>query len=158
MGLLVLTTARNSRNGEKSPQGVLRSLGSAVSADIVSGIEWTIELEPEVEDWLDALGPRDFATASFHVDRLATRGASLRMPHSRALGDGLFELRFDLDRTAWRITFWFAPGRRIVLLTVFRKQRMTERVEVERARRAMALCVDEAHTAEEVGDGPDDVD
>jgi len=71
------------------------------------------------------------------------------MPASRALGDGLFELRFDLNRAAWQITFHFAPRRRIVLLTVFRKQRMNERREIERAREAMARCTAECHTAEE---------
>jgi hypothetical protein len=35
------------------------------------------------------------------------------------------------------------------MLTVFRKQRMNERVEVERARRAMAACLVEGHIAEE---------
>ena len=62
-----------------------------------------------------------------HIERLAERGSALRMPASRALGDGLFELRFDLNRVAWRITFYFAGSQRIVLLTVFRKQRMNER-------------------------------
>lgn len=71
------------------------------------------------------------------------------MPISRALGAGLFELRFNLDRSAWRITYFFAAKRRIVLLTVFRKQRRNERLEVRRARRAMSRCIAEAHTAQE---------
>lgn len=71
------------------------------------------------------------------------------MPISRSLDSGLFELRFDLDRQAFRMTYYFAPERRIVLLTVFRKQRMNERREVSRARDAMALCIEEGHTAEE---------
>ncbi len=71
------------------------------------------------------------------------------MPASRALGDGLFELRFDLVRTAWRITYYFAADQRIVLLTVFRKQRQNERHEVQRARQAMDRCIREGHTAEE---------
>jgi phage-related protein len=62
---------------------------------------------------------------------------------------GLFELRFDLVRTAWRITYDFAANRRIVLLTVFRKQRQNERHEVQRARQAMERCIREGHTAEE---------
>ena len=107
-----------------------------------------MELEPEVEEWLDRLPPGDFGAIAFHLDRLAEHGAALRMPYSRSLGEGLFELRFDLGRMAWRITFWFAPARRIVLLTVFRKQRMNERVEIDRARRAMARCIEEAHMAE----------
>lgn len=59
------------------------------------------------------------------------------MPASRSLGDALFELRFDLTRVAWRITYLFAHDRRIVLPTVFRKQRQNERHEVQRARQAM---------------------
>src|SRR5439155_16528523 len=65
------------------------------------------------------------------------------MPISRSLDDGLFELRFDLERQAFRITYYFAAVRRIVLLTVFRKQRMNERHETNRAREAKARCVRE---------------
>lgn len=111
--------------------------------------EWSVELEPEVQRWLDGLSPAEFATVAFHVDRLVERGAALRMPHSRALGEGLFELRFDLGRLAQRITFFFPSGRRIVLLTVFRKQHSNERAEVARARTAMARCIEQSHTADE---------
>jgi phage-related protein len=67
------------------------------------------------------------ATAAFHLDQLARFGSELGMPHTRSLGDGLFELRFDVERVAQRISFFFPGQRRIVLLTVFRKQRNTER-------------------------------
>ncbi|MGK2959471.1 MAG: type II toxin-antitoxin system RelE/ParE family toxin [Acidimicrobiales bacterium] len=66
-----------------------------------------------------------------------------------ALGEGMFELRFDLTRVAWRIAYFFAKDRRIVLLTVFRKQRQNERHEVQRARLAMNRCITEEHTVEE---------
>ncbi len=91
----------------------------------------------------------DFAAVLLHVERLAERGSLLRMPASRALRGGLFELRFDLLRVAWRITYFFATDRRIVLLTVFHKQRQNERAEVQRARWAMNRCITEGHTAEE---------
>jgi phage-related protein len=77
-------------------------------------------------------------------------GPRLRAPHTRALGGGLHELRFDIDTVAWRITYWFAPSQVIVLLTVFRKQRMNERTEIERARRALATCR-RSHLTEEDG-------
>ena len=110
----------------------------------------SVELEPEVEAWIDSLSVREFALVLAHVERLAERSSQLRMPASRALGERLYELRFDLSRVAWRITYCFAgPGRRIVLLTVFRKQRQNERAEVQRARAVMARCVAEGHTAEE---------
>ena len=70
------------------------------------------------------------------------------MPHSRALGDGLFELRFDLDGNACRVTFFFPGDRRRVLLTTFRKQRLDERAEVSRARNALRRCVEQRHTTE----------
>ena len=81
--------------------------------------------------------------------RAAGRANQLRVPASRSLGDGLFELRFDLTHVAWRITYFFASDRRIVLLTVFRKQRQNERHEVQRARLAMDRCITEGHTVEE---------
>jgi hypothetical protein len=62
-------------------------------------------------------------------------------------------LRFHLDRQAVRITYWLAPGRRVVLLTVFVKTRMREVHEVARARRALARCLAEEHTADEDEEG-----
>jgi len=117
--------------------------------DIISDVTWNVELEPEVEEWLDTLSPTEFALTLPHLERLAERGNRLRMPASKPLGDGLFELRFDLGPVARRIPFFFATGRRIVLLTVFRKQRMNERTETTRARAAMVRCIAEGHTAEE---------
>lgn len=110
---------------------------------------WSVELEPEVEKWIDALPVKDFAVVLAAIERLAERGNELRAPVSRPLGRGLFELRLDVGRVARRITFYFAQERRIVLLTTFRKQRRNERSEVRRARQAMQRCIDEGHTAEE---------
>ena len=117
--------------------------------DIIFGVTWSVELEPEVEEWLETLSPTEFAWPLPHIERLAEQGNRLRMPASKPLGDGLFELRFDLGPVAWRIPFFFSTDRRIVLLTVFRKQRMNERTEIARARTAMARCIDERHTAKE---------
>lgn len=109
---------------------------------------WLVELEPEVETWLAGLEGTDFAQAAEALDRLATFGSALRMPLSRALGAGLFELRFHCQGVPRRITYWFAPRRLIVLLTTFRKQRDNERREIERARTALRRCATE-HAGEE---------
>ena len=109
---------------------------------------WFIELEPEVEQWLESLTAGHFATVASRIEYLGEHGAAIRMPRSRSLGDGLFELRFDLAQKAQRITFYFPEGRRIVLLTTFRKQRQNERAEVARARQALARCIAEGHTVE----------
>ncbi|HEY3747993.1 MAG TPA: type II toxin-antitoxin system RelE/ParE family toxin [Pseudonocardiaceae bacterium] len=117
----------------------------------------TVELEPEVRDWLDRLPTAHFATATFYVELLAEQGPLLSEPYTRQLDGKLRELRFHLDGDAVRVTYWIASGRRIVLLTVFRKTRMREEREVDRARRTWALCIGEAHTVDEYeGSGGDD--
>jgi phage-related protein len=98
---------------------------------------------------LETLPTADFARAAFYIDLLAERGPLLGDPHTRQLDRKLRELRFYLEREAVRITFWTASGRRIILLTVFRKTRMREDREVERARRALERCVAEEHTVVE---------
>ena len=109
-----------------------------------------VELEPEVDVWFDSLAQDDQETAVFYVDLLAEYGVLLGEPYTRQLQGKLRELRFHLTRQSVRITYWIAPGRRIILLTVFRKQRMREQAEVRRAAQAMQRCVDEQHTGEEV--------
>jgi hypothetical protein len=109
---------------------------------------WPIELESEVEEWLDSLPVGLFATAASRTEHLAEHGASVCMPRSKPLGDGLFELRSDLAQNAQRITFFFPGGRRIVLPTTIRKQRQNERAEVARASQTMKRFVAEGHTAE----------
>jgi hypothetical protein len=52
--------------------------------------------EPEVERWLESLPAGQFATVASRIEYLAEQGALIRMPRSRSLGEGLFELRFDL--------------------------------------------------------------
>jgi hypothetical protein len=108
-----------------------------------------VELEPEVDDWFDTLDQDDKETAAFYVDLLAERGVLLDEPYTRQLRGKLRELRFHLARQAVRISYWVTADRRIILLTVFRKQRMREDAEVQRAWRAMQQCVAEAHTADE---------
>jgi hypothetical protein len=63
---------------------------------------WQVELEPEVEEWLDGITLKEFASVLPRIEQLAERGSALRMPASRPLGEGLFELRFDLSRVSWR--------------------------------------------------------
>ncbi len=83
------------------------------------------------------------------MDLLAEQGPLLGEPYTRQLDGKLRELRFHLERSAVRVTYWIAPGRRIVLLTVFTKTRMREDRQIERARRALARCMADEHTAEE---------
>ena len=91
-----------------------------------------IELHDEVVDWMASLDDAERNRTVVAIDRLAELGSTARMPFSRALGDGLFELRFTLGPTARRITYRFTTNNRIILLTTFRKQRNNERAEIAR--------------------------
>src|SRR5690349_16413862 len=109
----------------------------------------TVELEPEVRDWLEDLPTALFARAAFYIDLLGEHGPLLGEPYTKQLDGKLRELRFYVERDAVRVTYWIASNRRIVLLTVFRKTRQREDRQVERARRALARCEAEEHTVDE---------
>lgn len=100
-----------------------------------------VELHDEVARWLIGLDDDEWDRAVVVIDRLAALGPDARMPLSKNLGGGLFELRFAMASTRRRITYRFTQDGRIVLLTTFRKQRQNERTEIARARRVAAECV-----------------
>jgi hypothetical protein len=102
-----------------------------------------IELHDEITAWLDSLTQEEWERAVVVVDRLAELGSTARMPLSRSLGKGPYELRFTLGPTARRITYRFTKDGRIILLTTFRKQRNSERHEIARARDAADGCANE---------------
>lgn len=99
-----------------------------------------VELPDEIVHWMLGLSDAEWERVVVIVDRLAVLGPSARMPMSRSLGGGLFELRFTLGDTARRITYRYAADGRVVLLTTFRKQRHNERLEIARARRVAEAC------------------
>ncbi|MDI3422113.1 type II toxin-antitoxin system RelE/ParE family toxin [Streptomyces luteolus] len=101
---------------------------------------WTTEIEPEVRQWLEQLPDTHYDKVERAADMLAEHPTTLGEPYSRHLGGKVRELRFLMEGNSVRITYWLAPQQRIVLLTVFRKTRMREDAEVERARRTQELC------------------
>ena len=40
-------------------------------ADIIFGVMWSVELEPEVEQWIDNRTNKEFASVLPHIERLA---------------------------------------------------------------------------------------
>ncbi len=113
-------------------------MAQATRATSSTGTGWDIELSEEVVRWYVPLHARDRAFADRALDRLVSTGPRLRMPHSRALGGSLHELRFTCEGVPRRITFAFAEGREVTMLTTYRKQRDRERHEVDRAHQAFA--------------------
>jgi hypothetical protein len=106
------------------------------------GALFDIEIEPEVREWLDGLGDRDFGRVDFLVGLLAEQAETLDEPYTKHLGGKVRELRFHLLGRRTRVTYWLAPGRRVVLLTVFHKTRANETREVRRAIAAQRACED----------------
>ncbi len=101
-------------------------------------MRWVVEFSEEVRAWYLGLSPAGKAATDRIIERLASQGNMLRMPHSRSLDGGLYELRFSCENVNRRITYVFDPDRKAVTLTTFHKQRQNERAEVLRARRAQA--------------------
>jgi phage-related protein len=116
------------------------------------GDRYDVELGPEVREWLDTLPLADYRTVEYHADRRAEAPTTLGEPYSRHLRGAVRELRFHLSRSAWRVSYWLAPNRRIVLLTVFRKTRGRETADVERAVAAQRICEDQHGAAAYVYD------
>ena len=70
------------------------------------------------------------------VELLAEHGPSLRLPHSRAFGDGLFELRPRGRTGIGRAFYCFLVGKRLVVLHAFvKKSQQTPDRELKLARK-----------------------
>lgn len=88
----------------------------------------------EIQSWpVDVLA--DYARL---VELLAEHGPSLRLPHSRAFGDGLFELRPRGRSGIGRAFYCFLVGKHVVVLHAFiKKSQQTPDVELKLARKRL---------------------
>lgn len=72
------------------------------------------------------------------TERMITFGPDLGMPHTRAMGKGLFELRLRSKEGIGRVFFCTRPGRRILMLHAFvKKSAKTPAKELKIARERM---------------------
>ncbi len=91
-------------------------------------------IKADIERWPDGI-LADFARL---VELLMEFGPNLRMPHSRALGRGLFELRARGREGVGRVFYCFAVGQRVVILHAFvKKTQQIPEQEVRIARKRM---------------------
>jgi phage-related protein len=73
-----------------------------------------------------------------YAERMKLYGPDLGMPHTRAMGGGLFELRLKAAEGIARVFYCMLVGRRIVMLHQFiKKSEKTPRKELEIARKRM---------------------
>ena len=69
------------------------------------------------------------------IELLAAHGPNLRLPHSRAMGEGLFELRPRGRSGIGRAFYCFLVGRRVVVVHAFiKKTQQTPDKELKLAR------------------------
>lgn len=87
-----------------------------------------------IESWpVDVLA--DYARI---IELLMEHGQNLRMPHSRAFGDGLFELKPRGRSGIGRAFYCFLVSHRVVVLHAFvKKSQQTPDKEVKLARKRM---------------------
>lgn len=102
-------------------------------------MNWTItyyseSLQNEVLD----LPARFLARFLRYADRMELYGPDLGMPHTRAMGEGLFELRLKSAEGIVRIFYCTMIGKRIVMLHQFiKKTDKTPSKELAIARRRL---------------------
>ena len=73
-----------------------------------------------------------------YAERMEIYGPDLGMPHTRAMGDGLFELRLKAAEGIARVFYCTVVGRRIVMLHQFiKKSEKIPRKELAIARKRM---------------------
>ena len=68
------------------------------------------------------------------IDRIEHHGPNLGMPHTRSMGDGLFEMRMKGREGIGRALFCSVVGQRIVILHSFvKKTQKTPKRELDKA-------------------------
>ena len=102
-------------------------------------MHYTIEyfharVKAEIESWPDGI----LADYARMVELLMEFGPNLRMPHSRAMGGGLFELRPRGREGIGRVFYCFVVGRRVVILhALVKKTQDTREQDLRIARKRM---------------------
>lgn len=90
-------------------------------------MNWTITYYSEsVQNGILALPAGFLARFLKYTDRMELYGPDLGMPHTRSMGEGLFELRLKAAEGIARVFYCTMIGKRIVMLHQFTKK--TEKI------------------------------
>jgi phage-related protein len=86
-------------------------------------MDWDIVYySDDVQEAILALPPGFRARYIHLTERMLTFGPDLGMPHTRAMGSGLFELRLKSKEGIARVLFCNQPNQRIMMLHAFMKK------------------------------------
>lgn len=92
-----------------------------------------------VKEFLDSLDVKMRAKMLRTIVMLQKNGYELREPYSKALNDGIIELRAKVGSDISRVLYFFVVGRKVVLTNGFiKKAQKTPKEELERAKRYKA--------------------
>jgi phage-related protein len=102
-------------------------------------VNWTITYYSEsLQEDILALPTGLLGRYLRYSDRMEIYGPDLGMPHTRAMGDGLFEPRLKAAEGIARVLYCALVGKRIVILHQFtKKTQKTPPKELAKARRCM---------------------
>lgn len=75
-----------------------------------------------VKEFISGLDPKMKAKVLREISLLEQFGPQLREPDSKALGDGIFELRIKFSSNITRVLYFFYTGKNIVLTNGFIKK------------------------------------
>lgn len=102
-------------------------------------MDWKITFySARVESEINALPAGFVARFVRYAERMEMYGPNLGMPHTRPMGDGLFELRLKAAEGIARVFFCTVIGRQIVVLHQFvKKSEKTPKRELNIARNRM---------------------
>ena len=100
---------------------------------------WEIKYHDEKLQQAVLMLPAGVLARYLHLtDRMVEYGPDLGMPHTRALGSGLFEMRLKSQEGIGRVFYCVLIGRRIVMLHQFvKKTNKTPPKELAVARKRM---------------------
>lgn len=102
-------------------------------------MEWEIVYYNDDVQQVILMFPASLQARYIHLtERILTFGPDLGMPHTRALGKGLFELRLKSKEGIGRVFFFNRPNRQIMMLHAFvKKSAKTPPKELKIARERM---------------------
>ena len=92
-----------------------------------------------VKEFLDSLDVKMRAKMLWTIQLLEVNGIELREPYSKALEDGIFELRAKVGSDFSRVLYFFVVGHKVILTNGFiKKSTKTPSGEKEKAKRYRA--------------------
>lgn len=93
-------------------------------------MSWNIKFADSVEKWLNKLTHQQLKSVAKEMRLLELSGHELKLPHSKALGKRLFELRER--KFGYRLYYTFDQEQSIVLLYAGNKS--SQRIDIKKAR------------------------